>query len=133
MKIRYGLVDPAESKCLDRYGDMSAKQVWRSLLPSVEKHGIVNPVILWATKGDLRVMYGISRMQVGKHLGLLVPAVICDYDSRFPDFPEMRTVDEIAALWSDPDAIRPYLKLSPTKLWMVHHPRVPINDQGDPF
>lgn len=134
MHVRAVRVDPLDIEDPSRFGDMSTKRIWRDLLPSIKQHGIVNPVILWATQGKIRIHYGISRVQAALHMALpRIPAVVCDMDDRFPEATELRTLDEIAAQWAAPDVIRPHLNLSPTKLWMVHHPRVAIRDNGDAF
>lgn len=134
MRVKYVHVDPLDVTNPERYGDMSTKGIWKDLVPSLENHGMVNPVILWATNKELRVHYGISRVQAAIYLGMpSIPAVVCDMDNRFPQHPELKTVHEIAARWADPDAILPYLNLSKSKLWMNHHPRVAISDTGDFF
>lgn len=132
MIIRYGLVHSKDIKNLSNY-EKPKPRVHVPLLASVKRNGFVNPIIVWATKGDIRVHYGISRVHVARELGLHLPAVIVDYDERYPDFERLDSLDEIAAKWKDPTTIRPHLHLSSTKLWMNTHPRVPINDKGDCF
>ena len=134
MQVRFVHVDPLDIADPKRFGDFSGKRMWRSLIPSIKQHGIVNPVILWATQGELRIHYGITRVQAAVHLALpSLPAVVCDMDNRFPDAPVLSDVKEIAAKWVVPEDIEPHLNLSETKLWMNHHPRVPIDENGEYF
>lgn len=134
MPIRYGTVDWRDMQNLDRYQSVRYKpRIWEPLKASVTLHGFINPCIAWATKGDIRIIYGLSRAAMARELDLPLPAVICDYDRRFPQYERLHGVDEIAAKWQDPDTIRPFIHLSDTKLWMTHHPRVPINANGDSF
>ena len=119
---------------LDRYEVVRHKpRVWEPLYASVKENGIVNPIVVWATHGDIRVRYGGTRSAVARELDLLLMAVICDYDNRFPGYERLTTVDDIAAKWVDPDAIRPSIDLGPTKLSINHHRHVPINVNGDCF
>lgn len=132
MYIRYGLVDTKEIKNLSNY-EKPKPRVHVPLLASARRHGFVNPIIVWATKRDIRVHYGISRVHVARELGCTIPAIIVDYDERYPNYECLNSLDEIAAKWKYPTTIRPHLHLSSTKLWMNTHPRVPINDKGDCF
>lgn len=119
---------------MDRYQAVKFKpRIWDPLKKSVEEKGFLNPIIVWATKGDIRPIYGGTRAVLARELDIMVPAVICDYDNRFPEYERLTTADEIAAKWCDPDTIRAHISLGPTKLWMTHHPRVAINDNGDCF
>lgn len=129
--IRYGKIDPYDVP-LQRYQEPKPRVV-NPLTESVRQKGFVNPVIVWATKGELRPIYGTSRVWVGAALNMLVPAVVVDYDKRYPDWERLNNLDEIAAKWANPAIIRPHLLLSDTKLWMNYHPRVPINENGDCF
>lgn len=130
--IRYGDIDTKDIQRVETY-EKPKPRVHIPLMASVRQNGFKNPIIVWATKGDIRIHYGTSRVHVARELGILIPAVICDYDNRFPDYPRLRTIEEIADKWTNPDVIRPYLHFGPTKLWMNTHPRVPINDKGDCF
>lgn len=134
MIVRYGLIDWRDLPDIDRYHSIVHKpRVWEPLLASVRKHGFINPVVANANKGGIVVTYGQSRAAVARELDLQLPAIIADHDGRFPHYERLVTVAEIADKWADPTTIRPQIHLSPGKLWMTHHVRVPINDSGDFF
>ena len=60
-------------------------------------------------------------------------AVIADYDNRFPEFKELKTQDDIANTFVEPEKIKQHILLSESKLWMTHHPRVAIDKSGTQF
>lgn len=131
--LRYGPIAPSDL-ALAKHQDMRLKpRVFEPLRASVQRGGFANPIIVWATHGEIRPIYGITRAWVASDLNIPVPAVIVDYDGRFPAYERLHTVDDVANKYTAPDVIRPYLKLSDSKLWMNIHPRVPVNPDGDHF
>lgn len=119
---------------LEKHQDMRLKpRVFEPLRESVQRGGFANPIIAWATHGQVRPIYGLTRSWVAYDLGIPVPAVIVDYDGRYPDYERLHTVDDVANKFTAPDVIRPHLILTDSKLWMSVHPRVPINQSGDHF
>lgn len=135
MIVRYGPINWRDLPSIDRYHSVRHKpRVWDPLLKSVGTHGFINPVVCNANKGGIVVTYGQSRAAVARELDIPLPAVIADYDDRFPMYRQLNSVDEIAELWYDPDIVRPFIKLTlGKKLWLSHHSRVPINENGDHF
>ncbi len=52
---------------------------------SMLEEGIRNPVILTAQQGKLINRYGGSRVMIAQKHNLIVPAIVADFENRFPD------------------------------------------------
>lgn len=97
MKLRYGPIDPylVEATLEGCHTpDYLAKHA-----AHVARHGVKNPILVWARDGRLTVQSGNTRVFSCRTLGIPVPALVADWDDRFPDLKEITRERDVHKLF----------------------------------
>lgn len=77
-------------------------QFFDKLEQSILKEGIRNPVILTAQNGRLINRYGGSRVMIAQKLNIEVPAIVADFDDRFPEGQLLTSKNQMMEKFKDP-------------------------------
>ncbi len=105
--LRYGEIDPNTVEAT-REGCHTTEHL-AQIAGHITRHGVKNPILVWARDGRQIVQSGNTRVFACRELGRLVPALIADWDNQYPHFKEIRGARQVRQLF--PSGLR-YLGLS---------------------
>lgn len=88
MKLRYGSIDPHTVEAV--YEGVHTPDYIARYTAHIAQHGVRNPILVWARNGRQVVHSGNTRVFACRQLGIQCPALIADWDDKYPDFQEIK-------------------------------------------
>jgi len=81
--------------------ELEEKAEWFAQLEwHILRNGFRNPVVLTAKDGIITPRYGGSRIMIAQKYNFTVPAIVADFEERFPDWKEI-TLEQIPNYYKD--------------------------------